>query len=68
MNRRKIRRLVIAITIVWVFLGLLLAGLTIVGYLAKPLFEMLFAGGFVAYAVVATILFKVMLEDTAPRP
>ena len=64
MTPKNLRRLILGITLVWLAAGLVLAGLMLGGLLGKDRFEILFAGGFVGYALVVTFLYKVLTDHS----
>ena len=63
MERKEITRNIKRITFVWMLLAPALAGAYFAGLLTKPQFATIFAGGFVLYAIVATILTRLLYAE-----
>ena len=63
MTHKEAQKLVLYISIVWMVLGLILLGVLLGGGLSKDLFLKIFAGGFVLYALLVTIVSRVLPSD-----
>jgi len=56
MDQNKAKKAIKIITLIWVLLGLVLAGLVLSKLLSLTLFQFIFPIGFIVYAVVVSIL------------
>ncbi len=59
MDRDKAKKAIKVITLIWVLLGLALAGLVLSKLIDLTLFQYLFPGGLILYAVIVSILAQI---------
>jgi hypothetical protein len=63
MDQKQTQKIVLIISVVWMVLGLALLGILLAGLISKNLFLNIFAGGFVLYALVVTVVSRVLPGD-----
>ena len=63
MSPEKARKTIKIITVTWVIVSILLAVVVFAGILPKAIFTKIFLGGFVAYAIAATVLTQMTFDS-----
>ena len=63
MDRKTTGRWVLIVSVGWVVLGLVLLGALLAGLISKNLFLNIFAGGFVLYVIVVTVVSRVLPDQ-----